>query len=198
MVENVMKLRLLVLVVMVVVLLGCNPSTSPTRTSTITTQPTSTLPDPQVETTNVPDPREIAQIYLDHWKAEEYSAMYALLTKVSQDAINEAAFTSRYKNVANEAALSSWDYEILSSLKNPKSGQVGYKVILHSFLVGDIERETMMNLSLESEEWHIQWDDSLILPELLGGNSLLMDYRIPSRGNIYSSDGRALVAQADA
>jgi len=63
-----------------------------------------------VETTNVPDPRETAQIYLNHWKAEEYSAMYGMLTKISQDAISEEAFTKRYQSVANEAALSSWDY----------------------------------------------------------------------------------------
>jgi penicillin-binding protein 2 len=193
-----MKIRPLILIVMALILLGCSQSTLPTQTSTITTFPTSTLPEPQVETTSVPDPREVAQSYLDHWKAEEYPAMYALLTKVSQDAINEADFTTRYQAMANEAALSSWDYEILSSLKNPESGQVGYKVILHSILVGDIERETMMNLSLENSEWRIQWDDSLILPELRGGNHLLMDYSIPSRGNIYSSDGTALVAQADA
>lgn len=124
--------------------------------------------------------------------------MYGLLTKVSQDAISEADFIARYKGVANEAALSSWDYEILSSLKNPENGQVGYRVILHSILVGDIERETKMNLSLESGQWRVQWDDSLILPELRGGNYLVMDYRIPSRGNIYARDGQALVAQADA
>ncbi len=124
--------------------------------------------------------------------------MYAMLTRLSQDAISEADFTSRYQRVANEAALSSWDYEILSSLKNPESGQVGYKVILHSVLVGDIERDTAMNMNFENGEWRIQWDDSLILPELRGGNTLSMEYRIPSRGNIYSSDGHALVAQADA
>ncbi len=124
--------------------------------------------------------------------------MYAMLTSVSQEAISEEDFTKRYTNVANEAALSSWDYEIQSALKNPESGQVGYKVLMHSVLVGDFDRSTMMNLILEDGEWRIQWDDSLILPELRGGNKLLMDYRIPSRGNIYSSDGRALVAQADA
>jgi penicillin-binding protein 2 len=164
----------------------------------VTASLTASLPGPQVETTSVPDPRLIAQTYLDHWKAEEYPAMYAMLTTVSKDAISEADFTARYQGVANEAALSSWDFEILSSLKNPESGQVGYKVNLHSVLVGDIDRNTVMNLVLENGLWRIQWDDSLILPELLGGNSLMMDYRIPSRGNIYSSDGRALVAQADA
>jgi cell division protein FtsI/penicillin-binding protein 2 len=183
---------------MATILIGCSQSTLPTQTSTATIPPTSTLPEPQVETTDVPDPELIARNYLDHWTAEEYPEMYALLTKVSQDAISEADFTSRYQDIANEAALSSWEYEILSSLKNPESGQVGYRVILHSVLVGDIESETMMNLSLENGEWRIQWDDSLILPELRGGNNLLMDYRIPSRGNIYARDGRALVAQADA
>jgi cell division protein FtsI/penicillin-binding protein 2 len=193
-----MKIRLLFLVLMAFILLGCSQSTSTPQPSTVTSLPTPSLPGPQVETTNVPDPRDVAQTYLDHWKVEEYPAMYSLLTKVSQDAISEADFTARYQGVANEAALSSWDYEILSSLKNPASGQVGYKVILHSILVGDIEGDTMMSLSLENGEWRIQWDDSLILPELRGGNNLYMDYRIPSRGNIYASDGQALVAQADA
>ncbi len=196
-----MKLRFLFFAIAVALLIGCKSSTpvaTPIPTPAETKSSTSSLPTAQVETTSVPDPELLAKIYLDHWKAEEYPAMYALLTRVSQDAISEAGFTARYKGVANEAALSSWDYEVLSSLKNPESAQVGYRVILHSILVGDIERETKMNLSLENGQWRIQWDDSLILPELRGGNSLSMDYRIPSRGNIYASDGRALVAQADA
>jgi len=197
-IKNVMKIRILLIVVLATLLIGCTQSTPQTPTSTVTMVPTPTLPEPQVETTDVPDPELVARTYLEHWKAEEYPQMYALLTKVSQDAISEADFTARYQSVANEAALSGWDYETLSSLRNPETGQVGYRVLLYSVLVGDIERNTVMNLSQENGEWRIQWDDSLILPELLGGNNLLMDYRIPSRGNIYASDGRALVAQADA
>ena len=193
------KILVLSLTIIAIILIGCSPSTPvSTKPPTNTAATTATLPEPQVETTVVPDPELLAKTYLDHWKAEEYSAMYGLLTKVSQDAISEADFIARYKGVANEAALSSWDFEILSSLKNPENGQVGYRVILHSILVGDIERETKMNLSLESGQWRVQWDDSLILPELRGGNYLVMDYRIPSRGNIYARDGQALVAQADA
>jgi penicillin-binding protein 2 len=193
-----MKIKPIILIVAALILFGCSRAAPETLLPTLTAIPSPSLPGPQVETTSVPDPRVVAQAYLDHWKAEEYPAMYAMLTQVSQDAISEADFTARYQSVANEAALSSWDYEILSSLKNPQSGQVGYKVTLHSILVGDIQGDTMMNLNLESGEWRIQWDDSLILPELRGGNHLYMEYRIPSRGNIYSSDGHALVAQADA
>lgn len=198
MVDTSVKIRHFLLTAIVLILLGCNQATGSTTTPTTASLPTSSLPAPQVETTHVPNPQAAAQTYLDHWKLEEYPAMYAMLTKVSQDAISETDFTIRYQAVANEAALSSWEYELLSSLTNPESSQVGYRVTLHSILVGDVSRETVMNLGLENGQWRIQWDDSLILPELRGGNHLVMDYYIPSRGNIYASDGRALVAQADA
>jgi penicillin-binding protein 2 len=148
--------------------------------------------------TSVPDTNAAAQAYLDAWKMEDYSAMYAMLTQVSKDAISEDDFTQRYREVASEAALSGWDYEILSSLTNPRSAQVGYRVNLNSVLVGDIHSETVMNLSLEENEWRVQWDDALIMHELGGGNYLRMEYHIPSRANIYDRNGHALVAQADA
>lgn len=150
-------------------------------------------------TTSTPDPGATARAYLDAWKAEDYAAMYASLTSISRDAITEEKFTARYRKVASEAALRGWDYEVLAALTNsPYSAQVNYSVVLHSVLVGDIQADTVMNLSLEEGRWRVQWDDALILPQLKGGNNLKMEYRIPSRNNIYDRNGHALVAQADA
>ena len=96
-------------------------------------------------------------------------------------------------------ALSGLDFEILSSLvMNPESGQVGYRTTFHSSLVGDIVRETAMNLSLEGGQWRVQWDDALVMPELEGGNYMGMERYVPARANIYDREGRALVAQTDA
>src|SRR5512139_1981932 len=110
-----MRMRIFVFLLMAIILVSCNQSTPIAQTAIVTTVPTPSLPDPQVETTSVPDPQLMAKIYLDHWKAEEYPAMYSMLTQVSQDALSEEDFTARYQRVANEAALSNWDYEILSS-----------------------------------------------------------------------------------
>jgi len=52
--------------------------------------------------------------------------------------------------------------------------------------------------ALENNEWNLNWNDGLILPELAGGNILRMDYKIPSRGNIYDHKGNVLAAQSDA
>lgn len=157
------------------------------------------LPTAIAKTTTTPDAENAARTYLDNWKKENYSGMYNMLTQVSKDAITEKDFTAKYRNVAAEAALGKGiDYEILSSLINPRTAQVSYRVTLHSVLVGDIQRETVMNLSLDTGQWQVQWDDALILPELKGGNHLSMDYHIPARANIYDRNGKALVAQSDA
>ncbi len=186
------------LLALAVGLAACEIGVQPAPLPTATLTPSSTPGEVQVETTSVPNVKTTAQRYLDAWVAEDYPAMYALLTQISHDAITEEDFTLFYRNVAAEAALKDWQYEILSALTNPRTAQVGYRVSLNSVLVGTITRDTQMNLSLEAGEWRVQWDEALVLPELKGGNTLSMEYRSPARANIYDRQGRALVAQADA
>jgi cell division protein FtsI/penicillin-binding protein 2 len=192
-----MRVRIWTALLILSILAGCGQSNTQ-ETVSLTPLPTTTLAQPGVVTTSVPDPEITVRSYLDAWVAEDYDAMYALLTSISKDAITLEDFTRRYADVANEAALRDWEYEMRSSLKNPQSAQVGYRVTMHSVLVGDFSSDTVMNLSLENGEWRVQWDEALILSELGGGNYLRMDYRIPSRANIYDREGHALVAQADA
>lgn len=144
--------------------------------------------------------KTVAQTYLDAWIQENYAAMYPLLTSVSRDAMSQEEFTEHYQGISTEAALSQVSYELLSVLAEAEKGQVRYQVTLTSRLVGAITRETVMNLRREKGEWRIEWDDTLVLPELQGGNYLRMDRGnyIPSRANIYDRRGTALVAQADA
>lgn len=176
---------------------GC----APILPGTPTLSPVSTGSVPQLQPTADPaEVKAVAQLYLDAWKADDYSAMYPLLTSISRDAISAQEFSDHYAGIAVEAALDGLDYEILSVLAGPEQSQVRYRVTLQSLLVGKISRETVMNLRREKSEWRIEWDDTLVLPELQGGNYLVMDRGgyVPSRANIYDRQGRALVAQADA
>jgi len=191
------KTRFIVLLILLMLLIGCGRSSiTPTLTASLT--PTDALQPASIQTTSVPDPTITARAYLDAWKAEDYAAMYAMLTPISKDAITEEDFTKFYRNVAAEAALSGWEYEITQNIIHPRSAQVAYNVVLHSTLVGDLQRETQMNLSLEAGQWQVQWDEALLMPELKNGNTLRMEYHTPSRANIYDRDGHALVAQSDA
>lgn len=193
-----MKLSRLLILLCLTLLVACNQT--PTIPPSPTVEAMSTLGSPPVRTTSVPDVKATARAYLDGWKNDDYAAMYKLLTSVSQDAVTLEEFTSHYQGVAAAVALSDLDYEILSSLTNPSVAQVSYRVMLNSVLVGSVQGETLMNLSLEKGAWRVQWDDTLVLPQLAGGNYLGMDREgyTPSRANIYDRNGHALVAQADA
>jgi penicillin-binding protein 2 len=156
------------------------------------------LPPPLVTVNSAPDPNAALMAYLEAYKADEYNAMYSLVSKVTQDSITLEDFALRNRDALNEMSAGSFDFELLSSLVNPYSAEIAYRVIYHTALVGDIEREIVARLVLENSEWKIQWDDALILPELMSGNVLRMDYSIPARGNIYDREGDVVVAQSDA
>lgn len=125
--------------------------------------------------------------------------MHEQLTLLSKDALPVEDFIRKLKDIANTMTLKSMEVEILQSLiKDPTEAQVAYRVTYDTVLVGEVSRETLMNLSLQEGQWKVQWEDGMVLPELRGGNRLAMDITIPTRGNIYDANGSALAAQSDA
>lgn len=172
--------------------LGCDTS-SP--------EPTSTLPDPVVNTTPAPNPDITARRFLDAWKDGDYPSMYALLSPLTQDELSQEAFTARYEDVWRSAALTGFDYQIVSALViSPHAAEVRYRVTLHSAVIGDITRETRMDLKREGEnyDWRVGWTDANILPELIDDHSLRLYQYTPIRANIYDRNGLALAYQTDA
>jgi penicillin-binding protein 2 len=183
-------LRWLNLIVVISFLSACGanvPSIFPTSTA---------LPPPPVTIVSAPDPNIAVKAYLDAFKADDYNTMYGLVSKVTRDAITLEDFAKRNRDALNEMSAGSFDYEILSALVNPYSAEVAYRVMYKTALVGDLQRDIIAKLALEDGQWKLNWDDSLILPELSGGNVLKMNYNIPSRGNIYDRKGNALAAQS--
>jgi penicillin-binding protein 2 len=159
--------------------------------------PTDTpLPPPPVTVFPAPDPTVAVKAYQEAFKADDYNTMYGLVSKVTQDTVTLEDFAKRNRDALNEMSAGTFEYEILSTLVNPYSAEVAYRVTYKTALVGDIQRDMIAKLALEGDQWKLNWDDSLILPELAGGNVLKMNYNIPSRGNIYDHNGNALAAQS--
>jgi penicillin-binding protein 2 len=155
------------------------------------------LPQPAVTISSAPDAGAALTAYLNAFKADDYNTMYSLLSRVTQDAIPLDEFARRNRDALNEMSSGSFEYEILSALVNPLSAEISYRVTYHTVLVGDIQRDMIARFSLEDNVWKLQWDDANILPELAGGNDLKMDYKIPSRGEIYDRNGDPFAAQSD-
>jgi penicillin-binding protein 2 len=194
-----MNKRIYVFLLFVLLLAGCRqPVTSPPAPSA-SAKANANLPTPILRTTHMPDPESAAQAFLQAWKAEDYEAMYGLLTAESQASISQDAFHQHFRDIAVEAALSGIDYQITNADDHDlDTAKVSYHVTLHSALVGDVNDDTAMNLRFENGGWRIQWDDTIVLSPLSGGNYLKMVRDAPDRAVIYDRNGQPFMEEADA
>jgi len=193
-------IRWLQLILMLVLLAACAPTTvNGTPRPGFSFFPSTSTPLPtSVSVTHVPDAETPMRNFLEALKNGDYAAMYGLLSKDTQAALTQAVFSKKYNDALNTMSANKLDYEVLTQLLSPYTAQVGFRVIYHTVLVGDIQRDMIAHFNLEAGQWRLQWNDGLILPELAGGNILKMDYQIPARGNILDRNGLPIVGQSDA
>jgi len=192
------SLRWINLIVIFALLSACSFSSDGIGFASIFSTPTP-LATPAMKITSAPDAEAPIRAYLEAYKSEDYAAMYAMTTQVSRDGISVEDFAALHNDALDKMGTVNLDYEILSVLVNsPYAAQAAFRLTYRTALLGDISRDMVANLSLEDGDWKLQWQESLILPELAGGKRLAMDYQIPARGDIYDRDGEVLVNQSSA
>ena len=163
-----------------------------------TSTPTQSLPTAQVTIIPAPDAQAAVTAFLQALQKDDYAGMYNMLSQSSRDAITLENFSKRYKDALNTMSAGDIEYTINSSLLGPDAAEVAYDITYKTALAGDIQRNIVAHLVNEGGAWKVQWDEGMILPELVGGNNLAMEYSIPARGDIYDRDGKPIVSQADA
>ena len=161
---------------------------------------TSSQPLPTAQVTIIPAPNAQAAVtaFSQALQKNDYAGMYDMLSQSSRDAITLEDFSKRYNDALNNMSAGDIEYSINSSLLGPDAAEVAYGITYKTALAGDIQRNIVTHLVNEDGAWKVQWDEGMILPELVGGNQLRMEYSIPARGDIYDRNGLPIVSQADA
>lgn len=168
---------------------GCSTELLPFRA-----EPSAT-PLPSPTPTPLPRADAVAQAYLQAWSAGDYSTMYNLLTTKSQQGITSELFQRRYRQTLNTATVTGIKTQIQSLLHTGPQAAATFHALWETARFGQIQADNQMRLTFEGNRWGVEWQPTLILPQL--GEDVLLAFlsESPARGNIYDQGSHALAAQ---
>lgn len=172
---------------------GIPPIQDSSELVTLTPLPTNTPHPTEIPTSE--DANGIGLAFYRAWELNDYLGMYSLLTPSSQALVDSISFVTRYEETMDTATVTQVSTQALGMLQDGNTAQMEVRVTWQTAAIGTIVREYTVALAFENGRWGIVWDEGLILPELAGGNTLVMQQRIPARANIYDTNGKALAYQ---
>lgn len=151
---------------------------------------------PQPTETSIPSGAEgIGLAFYRSWEGKDYLGMYSLLSPQSQALVDSRTFVEFYEDMMEAATVLSVHAQPLSAVQDGERAEFGVRVTWDTATVGQLTRDHVVDLIFSNGRWGVIWDESLILPELEGGQRLYTEHRIPARANIYDVDGDALAYQ---
>lgn len=142
-------------------------------------------------------PDGLARAFYRAWENSDYDGMYSLLTPQSQALVPRGDFWQRYNNAMTTARVETVRFQAQAMRQEGDTAEFSVRVTWETAVVGPITRDHTIQLvySDHASRWGVVWHEGLILPEMEGGGRLSLEYRIPSRANIYDRNGIALAFQ---
>ncbi|MGC9397560.1 MAG: penicillin-binding protein 2 [Anaerolineae bacterium] len=176
----------LALLTLLTLLFGCSiPQTTPTPTATATPRPPTPTPD-------LVGPEVVGRAFLDAWSRDDYAKMYDYLAPSLRAGLSRERFEQAYRTALETTTtltVTTIPQELLVD------GSQAHMIFLERWetaLFGTLETQNRLELTLEAQQWGVNWERAAIWPELAGGNTFVVEYRVPPRANIYDKEGAGL------
>lgn len=186
--------RLTILLLIAVVLVGCQPATPAPAAIVIPTL--ASLPTGDEPTLDEAEP--VARGFLESWRQNDFAAMYDLIAFSSQEATPVESFTSLYQRADTTMTLEALDYQGNALTMEGDVAFFNYDISFHTRVLGDFT-DSNRNLRLiyddRADDWRVAWTPGDIFPEMSGGGELRLRPIIPPRANIYDRNGLTLADQ---
>ena len=160
---------------------------------------TRTTPAPASAPAGSAKPSDTALAFLKAWEEKRYGYMYALLNTPAKNSIEEAKFISRYEAIAEEMTLVALETKLNVVAPPPNANaatyQMPFEVTFKTARVGDFKTQNTILLRPEGGRWLIDWNPTLILPQLEGTNLIQLRSADPPRGDIKDVNSQPLAIQ---
>ena len=173
-------------------IVACNGPASATP-DTPTPSPTPTIAPSATPQRDLPD--ATAAFFLESWMRRDYATMHSLLSPASKASVDADSFAQIYRSTLIEASVLTVTTRLQSSLREGDQAWAAFNLQLDTALAGTFITDTVMSLSRHGERWGIDWNTSLIWPQLGPDRYFRMEYTIPLRANIYDRNGLGLARE---
>lgn len=139
------------------------------------------------------NPEEIWKKYIACINEKQYEEMYNMILEESKAQISQEDFIARNKNIYEGIDMTNMQIEITGiEEENSKTAKISYKSTMDTE-AGKIDFENTVRLSKNKEkEYKINWNSSLIFPNLNNTDKVRIKTIQAKRGEILDKDGNAL------
>lgn len=147
-------------------------------------------------------PEEAFESYISHWTQGEFDLMYEITSSDSKKYISKEDFVARYENIYEgiKAENVSITFSEEEAKEEEHNKNIPYTLTMDT-LAGPIElghnAKFILEEGQEEEKWVLQWDESMLFPQMEKGDSVRVETISSKRGEIYDRNGIALAVNGE-
>ncbi len=135
---------------------------------------------------------DVFKRYSKAWEDKDYEKMYELLSSDSKEYISKDEFLARYNNIFGGIGAKNLKIELLEDKKEEIVFSLGMDTAAGPLKIDDYKLSLVEEKIDKKKTWLINWDESLIFPQMEKEDKVRIVTTAAKRGEIYDRFGKGL------